>query len=479
MTRSFAIKFIGTGAFILSLAWAAAAQEHPVMTTRDMTETVKVTLAGEFDLDYVWRRREITAVTGGVGHASSPADSASENTFEGFLALRLTADLSDKITGIFEFGTKRVDAGKINYFAAPAGTGSAALTLQVREANLTIQEFLLPELKLQAGISTWSFDVRGKGQSMAFDPRHSQSFVRNVKRGPDVDATLLRRAGDYQELEPVGGWLSYGREKLVLDLVALPAVIEHGSPNSDEAFYAVDLLYKIDDKESRFGVIASVNKAPGAGSTIFTYGGGLDWKGLTGFDLYAEAYYQNGWNNPGTLAPLLRVGAWAGQVGMEYLLPTDTKSWIGVNLTYYSGDGRANGTSRTFASYENIHDLLILEDMYLGFDWDTNYRAIKVAGGVATNAGGQGNLRFSAILGLCQTAKAVHFSTIATPENTHKLGNEVDVKADWDVSKQLTLSAGVGYLFGSEVLRDSLGGAGAPGAASRTILFTVGTDLKF
>jgi len=477
MSRSFALQTVATLGFILTLAWSAEAQEKPVMS--NMADTVKVTVTGEVDLDYVWRRHEITAFTGGVGGANTPTDSASENSFEGFVALRLTAELSDKVTGTIEFGTKRVDAGAINYFAAASGTGSSALSLQLREANLTIQELLLPELKLEFGISTWTFDIRGKGQSLAYDPRHSQRFVRNVGAGPDTDGALLGRAGDYQELEPAGGWLRYGREKLVLDLVALPAVIEGGSPHSDEAFYAVDLLYKIDDKDSRFGLIASATSDPGGRSHIYTYGGGFDWRGTGGFDVYAEIYFQNGWNSPGGLAPDLKVGAYAGQVGVEYMVPTDSKSWIGVNLTYFSGDDVANGSSRAFTSYENIHDLLILEDMYLGFDWDSNYRAIKIAGGFATNAGGKGNLKFSAILGLCQTAKAVQFSAISTPENTHKLGNEADVKVDWEFSKQLTVNAGVGYLFGSEVLEDSLGGPGARNAVKQTVLFTFGTDLKF
>ncbi len=479
MSRSIALQTVGTTAFILALAWSADAQEKPVMTGRDMADTVKVFVTGEVDLDYVWRRHEITAMTGGVGNANTPTDSASENTFEGFVALRLTAELSDKVTGTLEFGTKRVDAGAINYFAAPSGAGSTALTLQLREANIMIQELILPELKLQAGISTWTFDIRGKGQSLAYDPRHSQRYNRNAIDGPDTDGALAGRAGDYQELEPVGGWLRYGREKLVLDLVALPAVIEGGSPHSDEAFYAVDVLYKIDDKDSRLGLIASVTTDPGDRASIFTYGGGFDWKGTGNLDVYAEIYFQKGWASTGGVTPAVKVGAFAGQVGLEYMVPSDAKSWIGVNLTYFSGDDSTNGTARAFSSYENVNDLMILEDMYLGFDWDSNYRAIKIAGGFASNAGGKGNLKFSAILGLCQTAKAVQFSAITTPENTHKLGNEVDVKVDWEFSKQLTISAGVGYLFGSEVLEDSMGGPGAPNALKQTVLFTFGTDMKF
>lgn len=461
----------------LGLSAVAAAQDKPVMTTRERTETVKVTVTGEVDLDYVWRRAEIVAFTGGADKTATPADTDSQNTFEGFVALRLNAELSDKVTAAIEFGTKRVDGGSINVFAGPSGTGSAALDIQLREANIQVAELFMPELRMQIGITTWNFDMRGKGQSFAFDPRHSQSFFRNVNAGPDTDVTLGTRAGDYQELEPVGFWVRYGREKLVLDFLALPAVIEGGSPHNDEAFYAIDLLYKIDDKDSRFGLIASATSGTGGDTVIYTYGGGFDWKGSV--DIYGEIYFQNGKSNAGGINPTLHVGGFAYQVGAEYVVPGDAKSWIGANLTYFSGDDNTNGKSHSFTSYENVHDLMIIEDMYLGFDWDTNYRAIKIAGGFSMPAGGRGILRLSGIIGLCETAKAVHFNTIASPETTHELGNEADVKVDWDLTPQLTISAGVGYLWGSKVLEDSLEAGGASSSSQHTILFTLGTDLKF
>jgi hypothetical protein len=467
-----------TAAFFLALGLRAQAQEKPVTSSKDRADTVRITVTGEVDLDYVWRHEEIVAFTGGVSHTSTPADAASENTMEGFVALRLNAELSDKISAVLEFGTKRADAGVLSVFAGPSGTGSAALDLKLREANILIQELYLPELQAQIGISTWNFDLRGRGESMAFDPRHSQSFFRNVKPAPDGDNTLKARAGDYEELEPAGLWLRYGRERLVIDLVALPAVIEGGPPHQDEALYALDLFYKLDEKGSRIGLIASAT-AGRSGSLIYTYGGGVDWKGSGSFDFYTELYFQNGESGIGGVGPAFSVGGHAGQVGVEYAIPGDANPWVGANLTYFSGTDRANGKSSSFASYENVHDLMILEDMYLGFDWDTNYRAIKISGGFALNAGGKGNLRFSGIVGLCQTAQTVRFVAIPVPENTHKLGNEADVRADWDFTKQLSFGVGIAFLWGSEVLEDSMGGQGVGNATLHTMLFTVGTDLRF
>jgi hypothetical protein len=47
------------------------------------------------------------------------------------------------------------------------------------------------------------------------------------------------------------------------------------------------------------------------------------------------------------------------------------------------------------------------------------------------------------------------------------------------MTRQLAIGLGVGFLFGSEVLEQSMGGPGAPDADHKTVLFTLATDLKF
>lgn len=474
--------FLAVGAPVLALAMAASApaqEEKPLTTSKVNEQTVKVTVTGELDLDYVWRRAEIVAFTGGVSGASAPGNASSENTFEGFVALGLNATLSDNVSATLEFGTKRVDGGKIQFFAPSTGKGSTALALKLREAHLTLDELFMPELHVQFGISTWMFNPRGDGDdSMAFDPRHSQRFNRNVNGASDGPGTLALRAGDPEELEPVGLWVQWQRTSLSLDLVALPAVIEGGSPNSDEAFYALDLFYTMDRKESRIGLIVSATHDPGSRNLVYTYGGGVDWKGIDQWDIYAEAYFQNGRSSTPTVAATsLHVGGYAFRAGAEYSLPGELRPKVGAGLIGYSGDrdAVANGKSSAFLSYENVHDLMILEDMYLGLDWDTNYRAAKITGSVELNARQKNDLKISIILGLTQTSQPVRFVN----ETTHKLGNEVDLKGEWDLTKQVALHAGAGFLFGSKVLQDSLGGPGTPNAERQTVLFTLGTDVRF
>src|ERR1051325_434904 len=102
-----------TPVFTLALALAAMAQDgQSIMTSKERPDTVKVTVTGNVVLDYVWRSPEITAFT--EGFTTGGATSDGENTFEGWLGVRMDVEMSDKVSAVVEFGTKRVDGGAIN-----------------------------------------------------------------------------------------------------------------------------------------------------------------------------------------------------------------------------------------------------------------------------------------------------------------------------------------------------------------------------
>src|SRR5581483_5757641 len=110
-------------ALSLLAALPAQAQEKPVVTSKDRPDTVKITVTGEVDLQYVWRRDEITTFTGGAQNLTPPADVGSQNTLEGFVALRMNMELSDKVSTVIEVGTKQADGGALSIFAASNGAG--------------------------------------------------------------------------------------------------------------------------------------------------------------------------------------------------------------------------------------------------------------------------------------------------------------------------------------------------------------------
>lgn len=466
---------LATPLLVLLSALSAAAQEKPLTTNKDMENTVKVTVSGETDMNYVWRRREVVAFMGGASTTSDPSNASSEDTFEGFIALRVSVDLSDKISAVLEIGSKRANGGVLSIFSGTqGGTNPAAMNLQLREASVTLGELFMPELRVQLGIATWTFDIRGNGQSFAYDPRHSQRFNRNLSPAADGATALGLRAHDPEEFTPMGIWVRYGRESLAFDILALPGVIEGGALTADEAFYAMDLIYKLDGKGSQIGLIVSMTSDPGGFTTTLTFGGGFDYRGMENLEFYGEIYF-----NRGQVAAGVTADGYAYQVGAVFTTGGELKPWFALNFTYYSGDPDpvANNRASGFSAYENIHDLLILEDMFLGYDWDSNYRAIKVSGGLALNAGALNNLKLGVMAGFAQTAHAVQFGGLGT---THRLGTEIDGRAQWEVTRQVSVNFGIGLLYGSKVLQNSMAAfPGGIGAKMETILLTFGTDLRF
>ncbi|MFN3484872.1 MAG: hypothetical protein ACK44W_05250, partial [Planctomycetota bacterium] len=90
--------------FVLALAAGAAAQEgKPITTSKDMTDTVKITVSGNVVLDYVWRGAEISFFKPPFN------DESNTNSFEGELGIRFNVDLSAKVSAVVELGRERVD----------------------------------------------------------------------------------------------------------------------------------------------------------------------------------------------------------------------------------------------------------------------------------------------------------------------------------------------------------------------------------
>jgi hypothetical protein len=465
--------------FVLAFAAAAAAQqERNVTTTKERDETVKITVQGNVVLDYVWRSAEIAFVKEPFSPLPVFGDNEeSANSFEGQVAIRFNIDLSDKVSAVVELGKERVDQGDVVVFA-----GADQVVFQdivITELHVNIREFLDPNLNLQVGITTWSFDVRGRGSSFAFDPRHSQPIVHNVNNNEDTANSLpLRALAD--ELDPIGVWFQYKRQAFLVDVVLLPMVVEGGEPQEDEALYAVDLFYNLDDKGSRIGAILALSSFgdfafSGSDTSVFTLGAGATLRNLVpNLEIYGELYFQFG-----SAGNDLDAGGFAFQVGAQYQLEGDMAPWVGVNITWISGDGDNNPADDkvgNFLSYENVNDLLILEDMYFGYDWDANYFAIKLSGGLAFSVGGgKNNLELSGILGITRTVEDVQFAS----GGENGLGNEIDVKARWILTKQASIHGAIAFLFSSDVVEQTMEDWGAANPDDSAILYTLGVDLRF
>jgi hypothetical protein len=501
-------------AALLAGALPLGAQEKPVTPVPANADTVKIGVSGRVQLDYVGRSREITAFTDSLsnpfgGFPSATGTSKAENSFEGYAAVRLDVELSRKVSALLEIGNRRVE-GEPPAFPAttPDGGilrwgGEASMPVFLREAAAIFDDFIVPDLRFEAGLSRWSFDVRGRDSSFAFQPRRSQTLTRNL----DSDGTLnvqddaalrFSEAAWVDELEPVGACLTWSREGLVFDLVLLPAVIEGGQPDADESFYAIDGWYGLDEigKGSRVGLIAALHKArtstivggfsSGDGNVhaqIFTVGGGADLKFADGaIEVFGEGYVQFG--KAGELANSqgdIDAAGRAFRIGLEWrhTVGNPMPVWAGASWFYLSGDGDtdpADDKADKFASYEGTTDLMILEDPYYGFDWDSNMKGFKINAGARVTAASKDDLEITALLGLLKAAEDLLVPGGGTGDS---LGNEIDVRLAWSVTKQFVLKFSAAWLVGSDLLEEAMGGAANPHADDSSQLYVLGFDLTF
>ena len=462
--------------FVFAMAMSAFAQGNKVDTEAKNGETVKLTISGGLDLDWVWRDRALNAARGTFG-TYGVGESQAEGLIHGQFNIRLDADLSEKVRVTLVIDNKRFDGASDVLGQNPEG-----LAPVVRHAAITMSEVFDKAVTLTAGTSDWTYDIRGNHSPMFWDPMHSASIVAN--RTGSLPGGNGASAMAQDELQPVGVTLTYNRENLQFVLAILPAIIEGGSAAHDEAGYVASLIYDI-NKSSRVGVIVALTSDSGIGtqagnSGLYTIGLSASVKdmGMKGLELFGEIYFQGGKvGSVGTTSA--SVGGYAFELGGKWIGEGDLMPWIEAKFTYYSGDKDQTATDNdvdAFLSYEHHDDLMILQSDFYGMNWNTNFLAFIISGGASFSVGsGKSNLHLKGVIGITKTSQDVTFATI----KEDKLGNEFDVVLTYDYSKQVTVDAGAAFLFGSKILQDLGGGTGNPNADDSSMLFTIGVNARF
>ena len=472
------------------LAMAVQGSDHKIDTHQDRASTVKVTISGDIDLEYLFRDRTLSASRGSYGSygGGAGADGRGEGVIQAGAGVRLDVDLTESVRIILSLHNKRFEAAGAPPDPTPdiLGRNPEGVQMLVDEASITLNELFTPGLSLSLGVVPVTFDVRGKGSAFFFDPANSGSLFGNARSS--VSGGNGQPTSEKDNLSPTGMHAVYAKETLSAGLFLLPAVIEGGSAKADESAYGLWFMTHVPSlgSGSRLGALICVaggNEGTGSDSSLFTLGVGGDLRGwVPGLELYGEFYRQFG--NVGSIAgETLHAGGWALQAGGEYHLPDGgINPWFGLNLTFFSGDSdQSAGDTRVdaFLSYENVNDLMILEDQFFGMDIDTNYWAVKPQAGCALTVGSgalKNNLALSLSMGFAKCAKSIDFGAAGKKDD---LGFEMDLKCAYSLSKQATVKLGAGALFGSDVLEQSLGGSGDPDASKRAFVWSLGVDARF
>lgn len=445
-------------ALVLALATSAFAQG--VSKQDSNTETVKITVSGGFDMDWVYRGKELVNVLGGGFQ--------DEGRIESNANVRFDVDLTEKISVLVNLATVRLNTS----YADIGQLGNGGQNVELWDLAVKMQEVLDPAITIQLGTQNdFAFDIRGNGSSLFFAPGKSGSFASNAIAAPFSTGGLT-----YNQVAGAVVW--YNRDAAHFALALLPAVQEGGAASDDEAAYAATLYYDLDSvgKGSRLGVILAVdsfaNFGAGATSSVITIGAGASLKGLGGMnnlEVFGEFYFQSG-----DVGANGNAGGTAFKLGGHFAFEHESAPWVELSFTILSGDDDlADNDVDSFLCYDNVNDLMIIESNTFGLNWNSNMTAIKISGGVSFTSGGgaaKNNLSLTGALGICTTTEDVP----GVGGTVDGLGTEFDVKLTWQYSKAVALEAAAAFLMSSDVLE-----ATNPDQEDSTSLFTLGISGKF
>ncbi len=438
----------------LLLALAATAFAQNVDKGKDRAETVKITVSGSWDLDFIYRERALKQFRGG-----GLQDDESE--FAPSTWIRLDVELTDKVSAVMEIGLD-----------ALANLGNQGINPEFGQLYAQLAEAFDPAITIRFGQIWVDFDIRGKGSSIVLDSFWSE----NISLSQSADG---RSVADYGF--SAGATVEYKRDAISLMVALLPKIndgSDPSAPSDDESIYAIMFTYNLDSvgKGSRIGLMFSSFGTAGNETGILTVGGGADIHGLIdGLELALEVFFQFGdAGSAGAPVGTIDAGGLAFQFAARYTFSMDSKPWVELKITWLSGDDTADDENENFISREHVRDLMIIEDEVFGVDWDTNMMAIKLMGGISFSVGSTpNNLHLGLVVGICTANEDV--GPVATAEDG--IGNEVDLKVTWNYSKAVNVNVGLAFLFGSDIME--LAGAPLSAQEDSTWLFTVGADAKW
>jgi len=442
-------------------------------------ETITLTLSGAIDIDWVWRSRALTAARGAFGAYGGGFGNLgrSEQVIEAQARVRMDVDLSERVRVVLQLENKRLEGGA-NVDAL--GANPEGLNLFAREASISVSDCFFRSLDISAGVIPWSFDVRGTGHPFFWDPAHAASMTSNVLNGVGggTGAASLTR----DNLQPAGLLVSYRTEQWNVTAALLPAIIEGGSAQQDEAAYLISAVYQLLSvgRGSKVGaILAQTSHTVGSGafSNLITLGaeGAIRQWPLEELEFFGAAYWQRGF--VGSIATdAIEAYGFAFELGTRYSSGDAMPFWVEGKVTYLSGDRHQSGADDNidaFLSYRNASDLLILEDAFFGLNWNTNLRAFIVSSGLSWP---DSKFDTQVTLGFCRAAQDVSFPGFS---DTTSLGKEVDVRVRWSPTRQMSLELGLAFVVDAEIMRRLLGGSGNPDADNAAQLLTLGGKIRF
>lgn len=439
---------------------------------------VTIDVSGKMDLDYVYRDSVVTQLlSADTWTVGGDRTARADNFYNGKFTVRLDIGLSDGASAVLELENKRID--RTGGVTAPRNLGNDSIEVYFEQAYLKLNDLFTPKLGVTIGVQDVKIDVRGKGNPFFIDLTEAESMY--------SDAGLAVPGKHYDTLEPVGVAFNYKETDWTFEFGAFTAS-EGGSTGADENVYLFNLAYNLPKSVGNnsllnfMAVLANGSDAVVAGDTdkdraVWTFGLEADLNdvgNVAGAELFGGYFFQNGDAGRDGTGSTIDANGKAFYVGGRYTFAQMAgKPWVELAYWLLSGDKDSTDTKEDrFLSYENVDQFLILESDTFGLDIDTNYKAIKVSGGMFFDIKGQKDaLNLLVNIGFFSFDENV---ASASASGQDDLGTEWDVTAVYAYSKRVSFDATVAFLTGADAI-EYYTFAGDNDAR----MFTIGTNVSF
>jgi len=373
---------LAVAAVVVSLALPAVAQE--VVSAK----ASRVTIGGYIQFDAITREADIFRPAlewygGEYDESFVNTDISIELTIDmtdnvsAFLQLRddwvhdeFWADAWDRqvfdIDSLFGLNAKSVPLMPVHAWGLSPGTDGwdSDYELEIEAAYIDVREFLVPELDMRIGIQNLVWDLRGNGDEFVLNVNEMHGFT-------PVEA---------------GAWkATYDADPLVIEGFAA-TLFETFGYRQDKAMYGALATYPFDDmSKAQLGLLVYDNDSV----QLYIVDVGVDYWLNEDTEIYGEAAFNFGdllaqGSSPGVEIDAEGYGGYVG--GMYTFSDVEWTPSVDLSFWYLSGDDgdlipalepSGSGDTKAFHSAEDVDTFAILEENHYGWDWESNYMAVK------------------------------------------------------------------------------------------------------
>ena len=390
-----------------------------------MAERTGLSITGSMEVMARQDENQVTLGTNGVN-----------NRVEQLIQLNVDADLTDNVS-------TRIALEQNGSWGTGLTIDAQAGGLLIDEAYIEIKELFIEQLTVKAGVQNIEYSLRDDGNAMWLSLPSIGAYV----------ATL-----DY--------------DPLYVDVVIAKTLESFATNNaSDTDTYALGVEYYLEN-ESKIQVIIVLMQNENADLSLTQISAGVSYNVLDDLEVYVQLGSQSG-----ELTAAIDVAGTAYQLGALYTFANVAKTpYVGIEYQSFSGDDGA--ADANWQALGDVDSTIVLEadrdlrDHNLGLVGKlltSNYTAIRILGGCVIDE----KTKVDAQIAIFSKTEedAVSGAIIAGADAA--IGTEIDVTVTHQLTDDLVVAGGLGYVTSGDAIEDS----GTDNDALVSLVFTAALDF--